>query len=131
MPFRFIPDSRQRGPSSGRGCGKLFELSERRARADNSHGLWRSLVAHLTGGQGVASSNLVSPTKMQNGPPGKGGPFVFTAAARCGRLALFALARVQFAEELHCRDESGVVLGDGLDWLAVRADARSLSVAIY
>ena len=27
-----------------------------------SHGLWRSLVAHLTGGQGVASSNLVSPT---------------------------------------------------------------------
>ena len=29
----------------------------------SSHfGLWRSLVAHLTGGQGVASSNLVSPT---------------------------------------------------------------------
>jgi hypothetical protein len=28
----------------------------------HSHGLWRSLVAHLTGGQGVASSNLVSPT---------------------------------------------------------------------
>jgi hypothetical protein len=26
-------------------------------------GLWRSLVAHLTGGQGVASSNLASPTK--------------------------------------------------------------------
>ena len=25
-------------------------------------GLWRSLVAHLTGGQGVASSNLASPT---------------------------------------------------------------------
>ena len=27
-----------------------------------SHGLWRSLVAHLTGGQGVAGSNPVSPT---------------------------------------------------------------------
>ena len=27
------------------------------------YGLWRSLVAHLTGGQGVASSNLASPTK--------------------------------------------------------------------
>jgi hypothetical protein len=26
------------------------------------HGLWRSLVAHLTGGQGVAGSNPVSPT---------------------------------------------------------------------
>ena len=26
------------------------------------NGLWRSLVAHLTGGQGVASSNLASPT---------------------------------------------------------------------
>jgi hypothetical protein len=25
-------------------------------------GLWRSLVAHLTGGQGVAGSNPVSPT---------------------------------------------------------------------
>ena len=31
------------------------------ARKDN--GLWRSLVAHLTGGQGVAGSNPVSPTK--------------------------------------------------------------------
>jgi hypothetical protein len=27
-------------------------------------GLWRSLVAHLTGGQGVASSNLASPTSQ-------------------------------------------------------------------
>ena len=26
-------------------------------------GLWRSLVAHLTGGQGVAGSNPVSPTR--------------------------------------------------------------------
>ena len=33
------------------------------------HGLWRSLVAHLTGGQGVASSNLVSPTRHDKWPP--------------------------------------------------------------
>ena len=26
----------------------------------NGHGLWRSLVAHLTGGQGVAGSNVVN-----------------------------------------------------------------------
>ena len=32
------------------------------ARADAQAGLWRSLVAHLTGGQGVAGSNPVSPT---------------------------------------------------------------------
>ena len=30
---------------------------------DQSHGLWRSLVAHVTGGHGVAGSNPVSPTK--------------------------------------------------------------------
>src|SRR5580698_3912124 len=29
-------------------------------------GLWRSLVAHLTGGQGVAGSNPVSPTNSIN-----------------------------------------------------------------
>src|SRR4051794_37808957 len=29
---------------------------------DAGFGLWRSLVAHLTGGQGVAGSNPVSPT---------------------------------------------------------------------
>ena len=27
-----------------------------------ANGMWRSLVAHLSGGQGVASSNLVIPT---------------------------------------------------------------------
>jgi hypothetical protein len=32
------------------------------ARRTGVIGLWRSLVAHLTGGQGVASSNLASPT---------------------------------------------------------------------
>jgi hypothetical protein len=29
-------------------------------------GLWRSLVAHLTGGQGVAGSNPVSPTDVMS-----------------------------------------------------------------
>ena len=29
-------------------------------------GAWRSLVAHLSGGQGVASSNLAVPTNKNN-----------------------------------------------------------------
>src|ERR1700709_823210 len=66
----FAPALRPRGLSCVVGCGKLFELSARAA----SHGLWRSLVAHLTGGQGVASSNLVSPTYAEKGRP-KGGLF--------------------------------------------------------
>src|SRR5215207_35279 len=34
------------------------------ARSDpNGDGMWRSLVAHLTGGQGVAGSNPVIPTR--------------------------------------------------------------------
>ena len=38
------------------------------ARLSTVSGLWRSLVAHLTGGQGVASSNLASPTKPMSTP---------------------------------------------------------------
>ena len=34
-----------------------------RGRIDFSDGTWRSLVAHLHGVQGVASSNLAVPTK--------------------------------------------------------------------
>ena len=34
---------------------------------DGFSGLWRSLVAHLTGGQGVAGSNPVSPTHRSGG----------------------------------------------------------------
>jgi MFS family permease len=41
------------------GTGKLSEVKH---SCSTSHGLWRSLVAHLTGGQGVAGSNPVSPT---------------------------------------------------------------------
>lgn len=34
-------------------------------KPSGAHGLWRSLVAHLTGGQGVAGSNPVSPTEAR------------------------------------------------------------------
>jgi hypothetical protein len=34
-------------------------------RYDRRVGMWRSLVAHLTGGQGVAGSNPVIPTKFR------------------------------------------------------------------
>lgn len=37
------------------------------ATGGRCHGLWRSLVAHLTGGQGVAGSNPVSPTEVYAG----------------------------------------------------------------
>ena len=37
-------------------CGSLVK--------SDTDGLWRSLVAHLTGGQGVVGSNPASPTKI-------------------------------------------------------------------
>ena len=43
-----------------------FWTLDRRSRA-STFGLWRSLVAHLTGGQGVAGSNPVSPTSVSAG----------------------------------------------------------------
>ena len=49
--------------SAGRSLGvKGFTpLWSARTTKNPCHGLWRSLVAHLTGGQGVAGSNPVSP----------------------------------------------------------------------
>ena len=41
-------------------CGSLHTAQRTPVRP--GIGLWRSLVAHLTGGQGVAGSNPVSPT---------------------------------------------------------------------
>src|SRR5699024_12585235 len=41
-------------------CASLVEVAARDAEAD---GLWRSLVAHLTGGEGVVGSNPASPTE--------------------------------------------------------------------
>ena len=51
--------------SGGMPCAKVSFAPAVLLRLDfawASHGLWRSLVAHLTGGQGVAGSNPVSPT---------------------------------------------------------------------
>ena len=47
-----------------RRCGRVIiaKLFERELKSTN--GLWRSLVAHLTGGQGVAGSNPVVPTSF-------------------------------------------------------------------
>ena len=42
--------------------GQDLSLLVEPVEATWSSGLWRSLVAHLTGGQGVAGSNPVSPT---------------------------------------------------------------------
>ena len=46
-----------------RPCGKASHRSA--GLVPGALGLWRSLVAHLTGGQGVAGSNPVSPTEKQ------------------------------------------------------------------
>jgi hypothetical protein len=53
-----------RAPGAGRGwavtCATLYRLSAARAGT----GTWRSLVAHLTGGQGVVGSNPAVPTEF-------------------------------------------------------------------
>ncbi len=46
-----------------RRCGLVGAGARSSLAPRGSNGLWRSLVAHLTGGQGVAGSNPVSPTK--------------------------------------------------------------------
>ena len=48
------------------------------------NGLWRSLVAHLTGGQGVAGSNPVNPTSNVKQAIGQlpDGLFLFAAVSR-------------------------------------------------
>src|SRR5699024_4635899 len=48
---------------------------------DGTGGLWRSLVAHCTGGAGVAGSNPVSPTVER---PGGVRPGVFVSCGDCG-----------------------------------------------
>ena len=44
------------------GCGRV-PFASKIVPIGGVFGLWRSLVAHLTGGQGVAGSNPVSPTE--------------------------------------------------------------------
>ena len=60
FPEPSVADPRWRIPSPAAGHSRVPPRG--RARTDDRSGLWRSLVAHLTGGQGVAGSNPVSPT---------------------------------------------------------------------
>ena len=52
-------------PSSLRDFG-VTEILSLGAAETQYLGMWRSLVAHLTGGQGVAGSNPVIPTNIHN-----------------------------------------------------------------
>ena len=42
----------------------LIDLLEVERSVDLNVGMWRSMVAHFTGGEGVAGSNPVIPTKF-------------------------------------------------------------------
>ncbi len=53
--------------------------------------MWRSLVAHLTGGQGVAGSNPVIPTFVLSQGIGVAGP-------ACLRVRQFHVGREHFAD---------------------------------
>ncbi len=57
----------------------MAKLLERKLESNN--GLWRSLVAHLTGGQGAAGSNPVNPTRIRK-PDIMSGFFVSLEAYR-------------------------------------------------
>lgn len=57
------------------GCGIIFGLQK-------AIGTWRSLVAHLTGGQGVAGSNPVNPTSNLEQVIGETGGLLFYAQRR-------------------------------------------------
>lgn len=58
----------------------MAKLLERKLESNN--GLWRSLVAHLTGGQGVAGSNPVNPTSNLEQVIGETGGLLFYAQRR-------------------------------------------------
>jgi hypothetical protein len=66
---RIVP--RSRAPSASGMLVRLLRSGQHRVslplRWCRDFGLWRSLVAHLTGGQGVAGSNPVSPTNETKG----------------------------------------------------------------
>ena len=50
--------------------GKMLVRSPIQANGGHNNGLWRSLVARLSGGQKVAGSNPVSPTSQTNSAAG-------------------------------------------------------------
>ena len=65
LPVRNAPDTRKEAGDAAADCVRKMTLATRceGCYSSSSHnGWWRSLVAHLTGGQGVAGSNPVHPT---------------------------------------------------------------------
>ena len=71
-PSGFFGDLQRGGPASGwawsRGEERLPRSGTLLGLAPlERHGTWRSLVAHLTGGQGVVGSNPAVPTRLRPG----------------------------------------------------------------
>lgn len=81
---RFLPaptPSDQAISSHDTHCCNLFKRPKRA-----HHGLWRSLVAHLTGGQVVAGSNPVSPTPKNPFRPASEGVFCHSTIRSLGTI---------------------------------------------
>ena len=55
-----------RGQAGGTSLHQIGGLAVRLSPAPGLTGAWRSLVAHLTGGQGVGGSNPLAPTNDYN-----------------------------------------------------------------
>src|SRR5690606_13755281 len=86
-----------------RRCGKLIVPPRGVA------GTWRSLVAHLTGGQGVAGSNPVVPTaRWAVLRDGEGRPFV-CLPAETSRLGRLKSIRCRSCCSVHCGRSGGVL----------------------
>ena len=82
-------------------------VAVRDAEAD---GLWRSLVAHITGGDGVAGSNPVSPTQRNPGSE-KSGPG-FRPFAEVTKKTQGELADESFTIEVDSRPDKGTLVPD-------------------
>src|SRR6478672_4880408 len=67
-------------------------------------GMWRSLVAHLTGGQGVAGSNPVIPTNSQRADPAQWGRPVSLRSHRSPGVSLGAQQVVETNVEIRTPD---------------------------
>ena len=114
---------------SGRLGVKGFIPSGRPETTENRcHGLWRSLVAHLTGGQGVAGSNPVIPTNMKGSAERpalscclmmKAGPRR-RGSARCAAARGGAVGRIPTERAVGRTDGKTVGKREG-QWLRARA----------
>jgi hypothetical protein len=92
------PPVRVTGLARRKRRNRTSTLSETGVESRIYNGMWRSLVAHLTGGQGVAGSNPVIPINLGLGasPPDPLHALSLAASsARSERVAPFALARVR------------------------------------